>query len=39
MTGGEARQGEIILKSPTRKAVFVGGLVLAAVATLLFYLV
>jgi len=39
LTGGEARQGEIILKSPTRKAVFVGGLVLAAVATLLFYLV
>lgn len=30
LTGEEARQGEIILKTPTRKAIFIGGLVLAA---------
>lgn len=30
LTGEEARQGEIILKTPARKAVFIGGLVLAA---------
>jgi hypothetical protein len=34
----EARQGEIILRTPARKAVFVGGIVLAAiVCVLLFY--
>lgn len=31
LTGEEARQGEIILKTPTRKAIFIGGIVLAAV--------
>ena len=30
LSGEEARQGEIILKTPARKAVFIGGLVLAA---------
>ena len=30
LTGEQARQGEIILKTPTRKAIFIGGLVLAA---------
>ncbi|HEY9536637.1 MAG TPA: hypothetical protein VIS03_03510 [Kiloniellaceae bacterium] len=39
LSGEEARQGEIILKTPARKAVFVGGLVLAAVVcVILFYL-
>jgi hypothetical protein len=37
LTGTEARQGEIILKTPARKAVFIGGLVVAAVACLLFF--
>jgi len=30
LTGEEARQGEIILKTPARKAILIGGLVLAA---------
>lgn len=35
----DARQGEIILRTPARKAVFIGGIVLAAVVcVLLFYL-
>lgn len=38
LTGGEARQGEIILKTPARKAVFIGGLVLAALAGILLLL-
>jgi len=38
LTAEEARQGEIILRTPARKAVFVGGIVLAAiVCVLLFY--
>ena len=31
LTGGEARQGEIILKTRTRQAIFIAGLVAAAV--------
>lgn len=30
LTPEQARQGEIILKTPARKAIFIGGLVLAA---------
>jgi hypothetical protein len=37
LTGGEARQAEIILKTPARRAVFVGGLVLAAIACVFFF--
>ncbi|MGF1628580.1 MAG: hypothetical protein ACFCUT_03850 [Kiloniellaceae bacterium] len=37
LTGTEARQGEIILKTPARRGVFIGGLVLAAVACVFFF--
>ncbi|HEY9549412.1 MAG TPA: hypothetical protein VIR45_07915 [Kiloniellaceae bacterium] len=37
LTGEEARQGEIILKTPTRKAIFIGGIVLAAVLCVFFF--
>lgn len=37
LTGEEARQGEIILKTPTRKAIFIGGIVLAAVFCVFFF--
>jgi len=35
LSGGEARQAEIILKSRTRQAIFVAGLVAAAIAAVL----
>lgn len=39
LTAQDARQGEIILRTPARKVVFIGGIVLAAVVcVLLFYL-
>lgn len=31
LTAQEARQGEIILRTPARKAIFIGGIVLAAI--------
>lgn len=34
LTGEQARQGEIILKTPARKAIFIGGLVLAALVAI-----
>lgn len=37
LTAREARQGEIILKTPLRRAIFIGGLVLAAVVCVFFF--
>ena len=37
LTAEEARQGEIILRTPARKAVFVGGIVLAALVCVFFF--
>lgn len=37
LTSQEARQGEIILKTPTRKAIFIGGIVLVAVVCVFFF--
>lgn len=37
LTAEEARQGEIILRTPARKAVFIGGIVLAALVCAFFF--
>lgn len=37
LSGKEARQGEIVLKTPKRRAVFIGGLVLAVILGLVIY--
>jgi hypothetical protein len=37
LSGREARQGEIILRTPARKAIFIGGIVLAAVVCVFFF--
>jgi hypothetical protein len=37
LTGTEARQGEIILKTPARRAIFIGGIVLAAIVCVFFF--
>lgn len=38
LSGEEARQGEIILRTPARRAIFIGGLVLAAIVGVLLLL-
>lgn len=38
LSGEEARQGEIILKTPVRRAIFIGCLVIAALAGVLLLL-
>jgi hypothetical protein len=37
LTAEEARQGEIILKTPARRIIFVGGIVLAALVCVFFF--